>query len=50
MIRFYQKNTKYRYFLVGADEINQDHSPSGQFTEGGKTFHYPSLSSSSYSN
>ncbi len=43
-------DSKYKYFLVGEEVINQDHSPSGQFTEGGKTFSYPNLSRESYSN
>ena len=42
------KESKYKYFLVGSDVINQDHQPSGQFTEGGKTFSYPDLSNTSY--
>ena len=42
------QNSKYKYFLKGANEFNQDHIASGQFTEGGKVFTYPSLSSSSY--
>lgn len=40
---------RYRYFLKGSSEFNQDHSPSGQFTEGGMVFSYPNLSSSSFS-
>ena len=42
------EESKYKYFLVGADVMNQDHQPSGQFTEGGKTFSYPNLSNTSY--
>ena len=42
------QSSKYKYFLKGANEFNQDHIASGQFTEGGKVFTYPSLSSSSY--
>lgn len=38
-------NVKYRYFLKGSSEFNQDHTPSGYFTEGGKLFSYPVLSS-----
>lgn len=37
-------NVKYRYFLKGSSEFNQDHTPSGYFTEGGKLFNYPTLS------
>ena len=39
-----------KYFLVGADVTNQDHSSSGQFTEGGKTFSYPNLNNANYTN
>ena len=42
--------SKYKYFLVGREIIDQDHTPSGQFTEGGKTFSYPNLSNTSYTN
>lgn len=42
------QGSRYRYFLKGSNEILKDHIPSGQFTEGGKLFHYPTLSSSSY--
>ena len=42
--------SRYKYFLVGREIIDQDHSPSGQFTEGGKVFSYPNLSNTSYSN
>lgn len=44
------EESKYKYFLVGSEVINQDHSPSGQFTEGGKTFSYPNLNNENYSN
>ncbi len=40
--------SKYRYFLKGSKDIMKDHTPSGQFTEGGKTFRYPELSISNY--
>lgn len=40
--------SKYKYFLKGSDDIIQDHKPSGQFTEGGKMFRYPPLSTSNY--
>ena len=42
------QSSKYKYFLKGSSEFLQDHSPSGQFTEGGKIFTYPNLSSSSF--
>ena len=44
------EESKYKYFLVGREFIDQDHSPSGQFTEGGKVFSYPNLSNTSYTN
>ena len=44
------EESKYKYFLVGSDVINQDHVASGQFTEGGKTFSYPTLNPTNYSN
>lgn len=40
--------SKYKYFLKGASTMNIDHTPSGQFTEGGKVFNYPTLSNSDY--
>ena len=43
------QSSKYKYFLKGSNEFYSDHSPSGQFTPGGKEFSYPSLSSSSFS-
>ena len=42
--------SRYKYFLVGREVIDQDHSPSGQFTEGGKVFSYPNVTYESYSN
>lgn len=42
------QSSKYRYFLKGSKDILKDHIPSGQFTEGGKMFRYPLLSSSNY--
>lgn len=44
------EQSKYKYFLVGKEIIDQDHTSSGQFTEGGKTFSYPTLSNTSYEN
>ena len=40
---------KYRYFLKGSTEMNNDHVPNGQFTQDGKVFEYPELSMYSYS-
>lgn len=42
------QNSKYRYFLKGSNDMLKDHIPSGQFTEGGKIFSYPPLSSTNY--
>lgn len=44
------EESKYKYFLVGREVIDQDHSPSGQFTDDGKIFSYPNLSNTNYSN
>ena len=44
------EESRYKYFLVGREVIDQDHSPSGQFTEGGKIFSYPNVTYESYSN
>ena len=41
-------SAKYKYFLKGESEFNQSHFPSGQFTENGKVFEYPSLSINNY--
>ena len=40
--------TKYKYFLKGEKEFNESHFQSGQFTENGKMFEYPILSSTNY--
>lgn len=42
------QGARYRYFLKGSNDILKDHIPSGQFTEEGKLFSYPDLSSSNY--
>ena len=44
------EESRYKYFLVGREVIDQDHSPSGQFTENGKVFSYPNVTYESYSN
>lgn len=41
-------SAKYRYFLKGTSTMNADHTPSGQFSENGKVFNYPTLSNSDY--
>ena len=47
-IGWVSKSSKYRYFLKGSNDMIKDHIPSSQFTEGGKMFSYPPLSSSNY--
>ncbi|MBO6243242.1 MAG: hypothetical protein J6O41_01555 [Clostridia bacterium] len=42
------RESKYKYFLKSSAEISKDHTPIGQFTEGGKIFEYPNLSTSNY--
>lgn len=41
-------SSKHKYFLKGSNDMLKDHTPSGQFTEGGKMFSYPPLSSSNF--
>ena len=45
---YVSQSSKYRYFLKGSNEFLQDHTPSGQFTEGGKVFNYPTLSGTDF--
>lgn len=42
------QSSKYRYFLKGSNDMVKDHRPSGQFTQGGKMFSYPPLSTANY--
>jgi len=42
------QSAKYRYFLKGSNEMSKDHTPSGQFTEGGKVFVYPNIEVGNY--
>ena len=42
------KSRKYKYFLIGENEMKKDHMPSGQFTKSGKEFEYPTLSTENY--
>lgn len=42
------ESAKYRYFLKGSTDMIKDHTPSGQFTEGGKMFSYPALSTHNF--
>lgn len=39
---------KYEYFLKGSETMNQNHMPSGKFTENGQVFEYPELSVEDY--
>lgn len=39
---------KYKYFLKGANTMSKDHFASGQFTQGGKMFSYPNISSTDF--
>ena len=45
---YISQSSRYRYFLKGSNEFLQDHTPSGQFTEGGKVFSYPILSGTDF--
>ena len=40
--------TRYKYFLKGANDMNIDHQPNGRFTENGKLFKYPEISSDNF--
>lgn len=42
------ESSKYKYFLKGSRDMDNDHKEKGQFTEGGKKFSYPTLSSNNY--
>ena len=42
------QSSRARYFLKGSNDMAKDHTPSPQFTEGGKVFSYPPISSSNY--
>lgn len=37
------KESKYKYFLRGSSRMNQEHTPNGQLTDGGKIYEYPRL-------
>lgn len=45
---FLSNSSKYKYFLKGESELNKTHIPNGQFTENGKVFTFPTLSTSNY--
>lgn len=40
--------SRYKYFLKGANTMNQNHIPSGRFTPDGQLFKYPELSIQDY--
>lgn len=42
------QSSKRKYFLKGSNDMSKDHTPNGQFTDGGKMFNYPPLSTSNY--
>ena len=42
------QSSKEKYFLVGSETMQVAHTPNPQFTEGGKIFQYPVLSTRSY--
>lgn len=41
-------SAKYRYFLVGSDELYKDHTPTGDISETGNEFTYPEVSKTNY--
>lgn len=41
-------SVKYQYFLKGTNTFNKNHTPNGQFTDGGKIFVYPNLGTQDY--
>lgn len=45
---FLTNSSKYKYFLKGEREFTGTHMPNGQFTENGKIFTYPTLSTNNY--
>ena len=40
--------SRYQYFMKGSEEFNENHIPSGKFTDNGQLFNYPILSSYNY--
>lgn len=42
------KNLRYQYFLKGEKTMSKNHTISGEFTEGGQVFQYPTLSKEDY--
>lgn len=42
------KSVKHKYFLKGLETFNKDHTPTNQFSEKGKYFDYPEISTINY--
>ncbi len=42
------EKSKYKYFLKGSTTMNENHTPSGKFTDAGQIFTYPILSEEDY--
>ena len=42
------EKSKYKYFLKGSITMNENHTPSGKFTDAGQVFTYPVLSEQDY--
>ena len=42
------EKSKYKYFLKGSTTMNENHTPSGKFTDAGQVFTYPILSEQDY--
>ena len=42
------QTARYQYFLKGENTLNKDHFPNGQFTQGGNTYSFPSLSKNDF--
>ena len=42
------QTARYQYFLKGENTLNKDHFPNGQFTQGGNTYIFPSLSKNDF--
>ena len=42
------QTARYQYFLNGENTLNKDHFPNGQFTQGGNTYSFPTLSKNDF--
>ena len=45
---FVSNKSKYKYFLKGSDYMSKDHEVKNQFSEDGKIFQYPNISTTNY--